>query len=178
MTSTIETWGVMVPHRASKTTFESISNITSPTPTSYAKETASPAAFASASNGPSGKGKCLLKVAIIDPSWSRIITPMLIVWRSRKIATSMLALYHGWDGGIQWGSTCSLKKGRARWASWKSLRMEQALWIISWQVCLVEPSLAMLRLYHVHHAIVIMSSIKSLPCTAQRLDTREDQQTP
>ena len=163
MISTIETWGVMVPHKALKTSFEFVLNITSLTPTSHAKETASSAAFALASNGPSGSGKCLLKAAITDPSWSCIITPMSMVWRFEKIAASMLTLYHGCDGVIQQGSACSLKRGRAGWASWKSSRMERALWIISWQVCLVEPSLVLLRLYHMHHATVIMSSTKSFP---------------
>ena len=87
--------GVIILLRASKTIHESFSKTTSLTPISHAKVTTSSIAFPFASKGPSGKGRCLLMVATIDPSWSRIKTqtPTELSWS--KIATSTLTLYHG-----------------------------------------------------------------------------------
>ena len=57
--------------------------MTSLTPMSHAKIVASSSALAFASKGLKGRGKCLLKVVMTDPKWSR------------------MTLYHGNVGGTQ-----------------------------------------------------------------------------
>ena len=93
--STMETGGVVYPAIASETTLESVSKIASLMPTSHANKTALSMAFASASKGPSGRGRCLLRAAITDPSWSQITTPILIALRFENTAASVFTLYRG-----------------------------------------------------------------------------------
>ena len=85
-------------------------------PMSHAREATTSIALAFASNGPKGKCRCWLNAATTNPSWSRMITPIPTVWRFEKTATSVLTLYHGRDGGTQWASVWSLKRGLARCA--------------------------------------------------------------
>ena len=86
---------VNVSVRAPKIVVESVSKMTSCSPISLAKETASSMALASASSGPSGSGMHLLRAANTEPSWSRTTTPIPTDLVTEKTAASVLIFYPG-----------------------------------------------------------------------------------
>ena len=72
------------------------------------KTVASSSALASASKGAKGSGRRLLRAVMADPKWSCMITPIPVMPRWEKTATSTLTFYHGNVGGTQRPSMVSL----------------------------------------------------------------------
>ena len=86
---------VDVSVRAPKIVVESVSKMTSCSPISLAKETASSMALASASSGPNGSGMHLHRAANTKSSWSRTTTPSPTDLVTEKTAASVLIFYPG-----------------------------------------------------------------------------------
>lgn len=72
-----------------QTVVESDAKMTSLTPMSYAKIVASSITLASASKGSNKRGRCLLRAAMTDLTWSRMITttPIMPSWEKTTAST-------------------------------------------------------------------------------------------
>ena len=161
------------------TVVESVSKMTSLTPVSNAKIVASSNALASASKGPKGRGRRLLKAAMTDPTWSWMITSTPIMLRWEKTAASTLTLYQGNVGGTQRPSLASLNWVGQWWASWYSYNSEQALIRISCIDWRTSPNCVLLRLNHTLHAVVMTSSISLVPmCCLKSKFQRKSMKSP
>ena len=120
MSSTV-TGAVDEPVRAPKMIDELVSKITSYSPMSRAKWVASSMALASAARGPSGSGMHLLRVASIEPSWSRTTTPIPTAFCLRRrlhprwsytmdnLAGSTVCLHVLYAEAFGGGQACSLQ---------------------------------------------------------------------
>ena len=165
MTSITVAGGKVEPEWAVKITRELVSKITSCTPTSHENKTATSMAFASASKGPNGRCRCWLRAAMIVPAWSRITVPMPTELRFLKIDASVFILNHGFEGGTEWVFDGPVCWGHVKWAT---------LFMISFKECRGGPCRVLFRFYHMHHAMVMISSSKSWPtcCLKMRYQTR------
>lgn len=121
---------------ALKIIWESHSKITSLIPTSQAKVTPSSSSMASASIGPNGLLKFLLRAASTHPSWSRITYKPHPWWlHGTKNCVINIYLYHGSLGGVQCTKSKHSSGGNLKFATWNSFNRHLALWTIAKPCC-------------------------------------------